>query len=103
MAEFCGTTFVTGKDEVAAAFGLSKKLKRLKQKSAVIRADWHELQHLHKPAMANIRLSFALDHWVVVLKVTKKAVKAADPASGLFRVSREKFFQQWLGILILVK
>ena len=103
MAELSGTNYVTGTDEIAAALGLRRKLDGTDQEVKMIRADWQDLRNLNRPAMANMRLSFLQDHWVVVLEITPESVKIADPSSGIRSLTHSRFLDQWLGVLVFVE
>lgn len=102
MALRCGTNAVTGTDEIAVGLCLRKKMAGTGKAVRVIRADWAALRRISLPAMATIRLSMLLDHWVVILKVTPDRVTVADPSNGIRTVSRERFLDQWLGVLVVV-
>ncbi len=102
MAALSGTNPVTGTGEIAVALGLRRKLDGSGRQVAMIRAGWNDLRRLKRPAMANIRLSFLQDHWVVVLDTTADTVTIADPSTGIRTLPRKRFLAQWLGVLVFV-
>jgi predicted double-glycine peptidase len=103
MARLAGTNHVTGTEEIAVALGLRRKLAGSGRRAMIIRADWDEIRRLNGPAMANIRLSFLQDHWVVILDTTPDTVTIADPSTGIQSMSRNRFLAQWLGMLVFVE
>lgn len=54
------------------------------------------------PAIAHVVIDWALFHYVVLHKITKKQVIMADPAKGIVKMSPEDFFKIWTGVLILM-
>jgi len=54
------------------------------------------------PAIAHVIVDGTLLHYVVIHKITKKKVIIADPAKGLVKMTPEKFFEMWTGVLILM-
>lgn len=55
------------------------------------------------PAIAQIKLENNLLHFVVVYDVTKTTITLMDPAKGYQKVSKEKFINEWTGVLIILK
>ena len=47
------------------------------------------------PALAVVKFSFMVDHYVAVLKVTDTTVTVGDPLNGLDTISRADFLQRW--------
>lgn len=54
------------------------------------------------PAIAHVKTTEGLGHFVVLYQVHKKGVLVADPASGIEKLSRDDFCQRWTGYLLLV-
>lgn len=103
MALRCGTNAVTGTDEIAVAFCLREKLVGTDKQVRMIRADWATLLGTPLPVLATIRHSLVLDHWVVVLKTSSERVIVADPTKGIVTLTRDRFMDQWLGVLVAVR
>jgi ABC-type bacteriocin/lantibiotic exporter with double-glycine peptidase domain len=53
--------------------------------------------------LAVIHLSFLVDHYVVVLKVTDESVIIADPLSGMRTLSHQEFASHWRSIGITLR
>ena len=54
------------------------------------------------PAIAHVVVDGSLLHYVVIHKITEKQVVIADPAKGLRKITPEKFFEEWTGVLVLL-
>jgi len=54
------------------------------------------------PAIAHVVADGSFPHYVVIHKTTKKQVIIADPEKGLRKVTPDKFFEEWTGVLILL-
>lgn len=53
------------------------------------------------PAIAHLRLSNGLEHFVVIYSINKKYVKIMDPAIGFIKKSREEFNKEWTNTLLI--
>jgi len=61
------------------------------------------LAEIPKPAIAHLIVNGQLQHFVVIYKVTDKAIVVMDPGDGkLHKKTREEFEKEWTGILILL-
>jgi ABC-type bacteriocin transporter len=68
-----------------------------------VRGEWDSLFKIPKPAIAHVIVKEALQHYVVLIKTTKKYIEIMDPADGdLHRIPHEKFKKQWSGVLVLI-
>jgi len=47
------------------------------------------------PALAVIKFSFMLDHYVAVLAVNEREVVVADPMAGIMKYSPAEFLEKW--------
>lgn len=84
--------------------GLSKCADKLGFVSQAIRVDKAGLKSdFTLPAIANIVTSEGLSHFVVIFKKTDKYVVIGDPGKDLERMSINKFFRQFTGVLLLLK
>jgi len=54
------------------------------------------------PAIANVVIEGSLMHYIVIHKITKKEIIAADPSKGIVKYSHDEFFDIWTGALILL-
>lgn len=61
-----------------------------------------EDENLYFPAIAHVILKNGLNHFVVIYKVTKKAVWLMDPAHGKTKMSKQDFLTIWDNIIILL-
>lgn len=100
MAELCGTNALTGTDEFGVCRGLKRKLGESGPEISLLKADWDGLRKGPYPAMATIRYSFLVDHWVVVLGVEGERVAVGDPLRGKRLVTKDEFLGEWRGVLV---
>ena len=54
------------------------------------------------PAIAHVILDKRYQHFVVIQKIDKNSLLIADPAQGMRKMTPEKFFKIWTGVLLLV-
>ena len=72
--------------------GISDAAEHIGFQSLAVKIDYLKLlQEVPTPCIAH----WKQDHFVVVRKVSKRHVWIADPAAGLFRISKEEFIQSW--------
>lgn len=84
--------------------GLSKCADKLGFQSQAVRVDREGfLSKYTLPAIANVLTKEGLSHFVVIFKVTPKYVVIGDPAKDLLRIETEKFYQDFTGVLMLLK
>ena len=100
MARLCGTVAPMGTDPFCMCHGLRKKLAGTGLDVTVRRCDWVALRWGRLPALAVVNVEFMLDHWVVVVAADDEAVLIADPTNGVMQLRRERFLEDWRGILI---
>ena len=103
MAELCGTNAISGTDEFAVCRGLRRYLAGQGCRIRVERSDWTKLGRERLPVMATIRLSFLIDHWVVIQKWTPDSVYVLDPLRGQTAFSRQEFDEAWREVLVTVR
>ncbi len=84
--------------------GLSKCAEELGFVSQAVRVDKEGfLSDYTLPAIANVITKEGLAHFVVIFKITKKNVIIADPAKDLLRVEIDDFYQNFTGVLLIIK
>jgi len=102
MAERCWTNSMSGTDEFCVARGLRQKLAGTRREVRLISADWEALQARgQRPAMATIRYSTFVDHWVVIFGVEGETVLVGDPLKGRRRIGKEEFLAVWRRGLVI--
>ena len=68
-----------------------------------VKGEQHSLNHIPLPAIAHVVIGNALQHFVVIYKVSGKFVEVMDPRDGKHRkIIHEEFLVQWTGVLILI-
>jgi ATP-binding cassette subfamily B protein len=67
-----------------------------------VRAQFEHLSQLPLPAIAHIRTSENLGHYVVVHRVRSNRVTIADPRRGMETLSQEEFVKRWSGHLLVL-
>lgn len=103
MAVLCRTTPWMGTDEFYACRGLREKLAGTGLRPRLVAAGWEELRRGPLPAMAVVRWSFLIDHWVVVLAAREDGVTLADPLHGVVTWDKERFLGDWRNELVRVE
>jgi ATP-binding cassette, subfamily C, bacteriocin exporter len=84
------------------ALGLVDAATRVGFQAKGVRAAPAVLDALPLPAIAHV-VRGQLQHWVVVVRVSRKCVEIMDPAAGAReRMSRDSFERQWSGAMVLV-
>lgn len=101
MAGLCGTSPGWGTDEFQVARGLNEKLPG--RHAVIERTDWESLVALKSPAMATMKLTFLVDHWVVVLHAAEDGVRIADPLMGQVTLTKAEFLDRWRRAIVRVR
>src|SRR5690606_36658033 len=69
-----------------------------------VKGPLESLSVIPLPAIAHVVVQDTLQHFVVILKVTRRFIQIMDPADGgIHKLSYEIFKKQWAGILILLQ
>ena len=84
------------------AYGLISAAKELKFDAKAVTAEEKEdiFSEFPLPAIAHVLVEDEAFHYVVIHKITKKKITAADPAKGLVDYTIDEFFKIWSGVLI---
>lgn len=84
--------------------GLSKCAEELGFVSQSIRVDREGfLSDFTLPCIANVITKEGLSHFVVIFKKSKNRVVVGDPAKDLIRITIDEFYQQFTGVLVVLK
>ncbi|MDR2969271.1 MAG: peptidase domain-containing ABC transporter [Tannerellaceae bacterium] len=84
--------------------GMIEAANKLGFEAKGVRGHFECLQSIPVPAIAHVIVKEALQHFVVIYKVTKDYVLVMDPGDGkLHKKSNEEFKKEWTGILILIR
>lgn len=95
---------LTGTDRVGTnLLGMVRAAEKLGFVAKGVRATYDSLPTATLPAIAHLRTQEGVGHFVVVHRVTGKAVTVADPGRGIEKLSREVFCRRWTGYLLLVE
>ncbi len=84
--------------EGASMFNMSRGAEQLGYRSRAIKVDYQRLQEIPLPAVA----FWKGYHYIVVYEANNKRVIIGDPASGIERIKRADFEQNWSGHLLEV-
>lgn len=82
---------------------LSRIAERLGFRTQGIRASYDEIAKCTLPAIAHIRRRVGGGHFVVVHRWTPEHVVLADPAVGLWKLSRRAFCRRATGYLLIIQ
>jgi ATP-binding cassette subfamily B protein len=94
---------LTGTDRVGTSLrGLLQAAERLGFAAKGVKGPYEALPQAPLPAIAHVRTPEGLGHFVVLHRVTPKAVVVADPARGVEKLSRDDFCRRWTGQLLLL-
>ena len=95
---------LTGTDRIGTNLpGMVRAAEKLGFAAKGVRATYDGLSTATLPAIAHVRTGEGLGHFVVLHRITGRAVTLADPAHGIERWSRDAFCQRWTGYLLLVQ
>lgn len=84
--------------------GLSKCADELGFVSKAVRVDRDGfLSDFTLPCIANVLTKEGLSHFVVVFKKSKQYLVIGDPAKDLLRVTVDEFYQEFTGVLLILK
>lgn len=87
-------TNVLGLIEAATKMGFSAK---------GVRGEFEALMDVPMPVIAHVIVKKVLHHYVVLYKVSDKAVEYMDPGNGqMHKVSPDAFKEMWTGVLVLL-
>src|SRR5690606_18123910 len=94
---------LAGTDRVGTnLLGLVEAAEQLGFAARAVKGPPEALGQIPLPAIAHVRTSEGLGHFVVLHKVTSRHVIVADPARGIERLPRDEFAAQWTGYLMLL-
>lgn len=83
--------------------GLIEAAEKLGFLAKGVKGTYESLHKIPKPAIAHLKLSSGLLHYVVILKVSSKAVEYMDPGTGkVEKKGKEDFLNEWTGILVIM-
>ena len=84
--------------------GMVEAAKKLGFEAKGVKGPFECLQNIPLPAIAHVIVKEALQHFVVIYKVTKDYILVMDPGDGkLHKKSNEEFQKEWTGVLILIR
>ena len=84
--------------------GLSKCADELGFDSQAVRVDREGFcSNFTLPAIAQVITKEGLSHFVVIFKKTKKHIIIGDPAKDLIRLTIDEFYNQFTGVLLILK
>jgi ATP-binding cassette subfamily B protein len=94
---------LAGTDRVGTnLLGLVQAAENLGFSARAVKGPYEALPRVPLPAVAHVLTEEGLGHFVVVHRVGKNSVVAADPARGVETWSREQFCRRWTGYLLLL-
>ena len=95
---------IAGTDKMGTnAYGMVKAAEQLGFTAKAVKGNQEAFfSEFPLPAVAHVIVDGTLLHYVVIHKISKTEVVIADPAKGIVKMTPEKFFEQWTGILILM-
>ena len=83
--------------------GMIEAAQKLGFEAKGVKGPYECLKEIPKPAIAHVIVKEQLQHFVVIYKVTDKAVVIMDPGDGkLHKKTHEEFKKEWTGVLILM-
>ena len=81
--------------------GLASAAEDLGFQTRAVRASREALQQVSLPAVAHWREDDR-NHFLVLYRVSPKRIIIGDPAYGLRKLTPEKFYEHWTGVLLLL-
>lgn len=102
MAILCGTNGMNGTDVMGVMWGLREKLAGTPYSPrSLAHVDLAALRNLRHPTMAVKKLTWLIDHWIVVVRVGDDGILVADPLrDGLVLEDPQVFMQSFRGIVV---
>jgi ATP-binding cassette subfamily B protein len=94
---------LTGTDRAGTSLmGLLQAAEKLGFSAKGVKGPYEALPQVPLPAIAHVHNEEGLGHFVVLHRVTQRAVVLADPARGVRALSRDEFCGLWTGSLLLL-
>ncbi len=94
---------LAGTDRVGTnLLGLLEAAEKLGFSARAVKGPWKALSEVPLPAIAHVTTEEGLGHFLVLHRVRKHSIVAADPARGIVRPSRKEFCERWTGYLLLL-
>ncbi len=87
-------------------FGLTEASKKLNIDAKALQGNWSELleeiknSKIKLPIIAHVITSDNLDHYIVVIQISRNKIKVFDPAKGKLSYTFDSFNKIWTGYLI---
>lgn len=72
--------------------GISETAEKIGFRTRGVQISFSQLQEIHLPAI----LHWNQNHFVVLIAISKKNAKIADPAKGIFSYTKKEFLSHWL-------
>ena len=83
--------------------GMTEAAQKLGFAARGVKGKYESLKEVPKPAIAHVIIREQLQHFIVIYKVTDKAIVVMDPSDGkLHKKTHEEFKKEWTGVLILM-
>jgi ATP-binding cassette subfamily B protein len=93
---------LSGTDRIGTnLLGLLKAAEKLGFSARGAKGSYEVLPTLPLPAIAHVKTSEGLGHFVVLHRYWKSGVVVADPARGVQKLTRDQFCQLWTGYLLV--
>jgi predicted double-glycine peptidase len=102
MSRLCGSTALTGTDEIAVCRALRVKLRDYGYSVALERPSPDRLERHLRPVMARMRSDAFRDHWVVLLAINDHVAILGDPQEGKTEIPAGDFYSAWRGTVVAV-
>ena len=84
-------------------YGVIKAAESINLTAKAVRANRENFfSEFPLPAIAHVIIDEVISHFVVVHRISKKAIIVADPERGIVKYTPEEFFGIWTGVLILM-
>lgn len=94
---------LAGTDRVGTnLLGLLEAAERIGFQAKAVKGPYEALTDAPLPAVAHVKTSAGLGHFVVLYRAGQKSVVIADPAAGVQTLSADAFREMWTGYLLLM-
>jgi len=102
MARLSLTSEREGTNPLRMARALIEKTKDEGLKVDLVKLDWEGLKKVRKPCIVDTRLTYLVNHVVVLFNAIEKEVEIGDPLEGRVVWSKKEFLERWTGYTILL-
>jgi ABC-type bacteriocin/lantibiotic exporter with double-glycine peptidase domain len=103
MAKLTRTCPNMGANTLGIYYALRHKLENTSLDPRIKNISFEELKQFNKPSIITTKLTFLVDHVIVVLGYEDGKFNIIDPLSGKYFINEEELQEKWRGVVIYIE